>query len=320
LTCVRYVDILSVVMALLALRNVSVHAGGTWALWDVTLEIGAGEILGVFGRSGSGKSTLARVCTGLQKPTSGTVIVGGEQAEPFKVAAAFSQPAYADELTVYENLDMFACAWGIPRKRRIKEVPAAIERVRLGEYRSSRASMLSSGALSRLEIARGLLADSPVLVIDCLFDTLEPSLAESLWDHMLECKRALGKSFIILTGSGRIAEMCGRIAVISRGKIAFTGRPEDFRRLAGEDIVVLGDVANPLTRTRIAERLSVVITEEDGFLSFRVANGERVVGELLSEFGNEMSCVYLKRPSLEDALDVLSRGASSVAAGTGGKK
>lgn len=307
-------------MALLALRNVSVHTTGTWALWDVTLEIEAGEILGVFGRSGSGKSTLARVCAGLQDPTSGTVVVGDEQTGPFKVAVAFSQPAFAPELTVYENLDMFACAWGMPGKRRIKEVPAAIERLGLGGVRSSRASTLSSGALSRLEIARGLLADSPVLVIDCLLDTMEPSLTESLWDYMLECRRTLGRSFIILTGSGRIAEMCGRIAVISRGKIAFVGRPEDFRRLAGEDIVVLGDMANPVTRTRIAEQLSVVITEEDGFLSFRVANGERVVGELLSEFGNEMSCVYLKRPSLEDALDVLSRGGSSVAAGTGDRK
>ena len=308
-------------MAVLAVRNVSVHAVGTWALWDVTLEMGAGEILGVFGRSGSGKSTLARVCAGLEEPTSGTVVIGDEQqAKPYKVSVAFSKPAYAPELTVYENLDMFACAWEVPRRRRVKEVPAALERLKLSGFRSARASTLSSGALARLEIARVLLADSPVLVIDCLLDTLEPAMLESLWDYMLECKRVLGKSFVILTGSGKIAEMCGRIAVISRGKIAFLGRPEDFRRLAGEDVVVLGDMANPLTRTRIQEQLSVVIQEEDGFLSFRVANGERVVGELLSEFGNEMSCVYLKRPSLEDALDVLARGGSSIAAGTGGTR
>jgi len=308
-------------MAVLALRNVSVHTASTWALWDVTLEVGAGEVLGVFGRSGSGKSTFARVCAGLREPTSGAVLLGEqEQANPPRASVAFSQPAFAPELTVYENLDMFACAWQIPRRRRVKEVPAALERLKLSEFRSSRASTLSSGALARLEIARALLADSPVVIIDCLLDTLDPSLLESLWDYMLDCRRALAKSFVILTGSGKIAEMCGRIAVMSRGKIGFLGRPEDFRRLAGEDVVVLGDMANPLTRSRIQEQLSVVIKEEDGFLSFRVANGERVVGELLSEFGNEMSCVYLKRPSLEDALDVLSRGGSSVAAGTGGAR
>ncbi len=305
-------------MAVLALRNVSVHAAKTWALWDVTLEIGAGEIIGVFGRSSSGKSTLARVCAGLQEPTSGSVVLSdGEQDKLFNVSVALNQPTYAPELTLYENLDMFACAWKMPGKRRAKEVPAVLERLKLSEFRSARASTLSSGALARMEIAKGLLADSPVLVIDCLFDKLDPDMLESLWEYMLDCRRSQGKSFVILTGCGKIAEMCGRIAVISRGKIGFLGRPEDFRKLAGEDMVVLGDMANPLTRSRIQEQLSVVIKEEDGFLSFKVANGERVVGELLSEFGNEMSCVYLKRPSLEDALDVLSRGGSSAAAGTG---
>lgn len=290
-------------------------------LWDITLEVGAGEIVGVFGRSGSGKSTLASILAGLEEPTSGLVMIGDpDQAKPFKVSVAFSAPAYAPELTVYENLDMFASACGMVGRRRAKEIPAMLERLKLSEWRSARASSLSSGALGRLEIARGLLADSPVLVIDSLLDSLDPAVFESLWDYMLDLKRSLTKSFVILTGSGRVAEVCGRIAVISRGRIGFLGRPEDFRRLAGEDVIVLGDMDNPLTRSRIQEQLSVVITEEDGFLSFRVANGERVVGELLSEFGNEMSCVYLKRPTLEDALDVLARGGSSISAGTGGRK
>lgn len=313
-------------MAQLALNNVSKHMAATWTLWDVSLEVGAGEIVGVFGRSGSGKSTLASIIAGLEEPTSGSIVVGESKGgcsdklkmRP-KVSVAFSTPAFAPDLTVYENLDLFSCAWGMPFRRRGKEISAMLERMKLSEWRSAKAGVLSSRELARLELAKGLLADSPVLVIDSLLDTLDPSIFESLWDYMLDIKRALGKSFVILTGSGRVAEVCGRIAVISRGRIGFVGRPEDFRRLAGEDVVVLGDMANPMTRNRIQEQLSVVIREEDGFLSFRVANGERVVGELLSEFGNEMSCVYLKRPTLEDALDVLASGGSSVAAGTGKK-
>jgi ABC-2 type transport system ATP-binding protein len=309
------------VMALLALKNVSKHTVGTWALWDVTLEVGSGEIVGIFGRSGAGKSTLASILAGLEEATSGSIVIGDpDNPTPFKVAVALATPAYAPELSVYENLDMFASACGMAGRRRSKEIPAMLERLKLSEWRSARASSLSSGALIRLEIARGLLADSPVLVIDSLLDSLDPAVFESLWDYMLDLKRAMGKSFVILTGSGKVAEACGRIAVISRGRIGFLGRPEDFRRLAGEDVIVLGDMDNPLTRSRIQEQLSVVITEEDGFLSFRVAHGERVVGELLSEFGSEMSCVYLKRPTLEDALDVLARGGSNVTAGTGEKR
>lgn len=304
-------------MPLLAAKNLSKHVGGTWALWDVSLEIQAGEIVGILGRSGSGKTLLTSVLAGLEEPTSGTLVAGDPDMRPFKVAAALSKPAYAPDLTVYENLDMFAMAWGMPARRRAKEVPHMMERLKLTDRRSAGAGSLSTGELARMEIARGMLADSPVLVIDSLLDTLDPAVFESLWDYMLDLKRAMNKSFVVLTGSGKIAEVCQRIAVLARGKIAFLGRPEDFRRLAGEDVVVLGDMSNPMTRHRIQERLSVVIQEEDGFLSFRVANGERVVGELLSEFGNEMSCVYLKRPTLEDALDVLARGGSSVTAGTG---
>lgn len=302
-------------MALLVLNSISKHVAGSWALWDVNLEVEPGEIIGILGRSGSGKTMLARVLAGLEQPTSGSFLTGDADMKPFKVSVALSRPAYAPDLTVYENLDMFGLAWGIPGRRRSKDIPFLLERLRLSDQRGTRAGMLNSGALARMEIARSLLPDSPLIVIDSLLDSVDSDLFESLWDYLLDLKRVSSKSVLVLTGSGRIAEVCQRIAVISRGRIAFLGRPEDFRRLAGEDVVVLGDMNNPMTRQRIQERLSVVIQEEDGFLSFRVANGERVVGELLSEFGNEMSCVYLKRPTLDDALEVLATGGSTVTAG-----
>lgn len=306
-------------MALLVVNNLSKHVAGSWALWDVTLEVQPGEIIGILGRSGSGKTTLASVLAGLDEPSSGS-LASGDPDTPFKVSTALSQPAYAPELTVYENLDMFGVAWGLVGKRRGKDIAFLLERLQLSDLRSARASTLSSGALARMEIARALLADSPLVVIDSLLERLDPKVFESVWEYMLDLKRTTARSFVVLTGSGRIAEVCQRIAVMSRGRIVFLGRPEDFRRLAGEDMVVLGDMKNSMTRHRIQERLSVVIQEEDGFLSFRVANGERVVGELLSEFGSQMSCVYLKRPTLDDALEVLAQGGSTVAAGAGGKQ
>lgn len=306
-------------MAVLELQNVSKRIGDSWALWDVCLEIGSSEVIGILGRSGSGKTTLARVLAGLQKLTSGSMVIDSSGSEK-SVAVAFSSPVYAPELTVYENLDMFGVACGIPAKRRTKEIPAMLQRLHLSEHRSTLASSLPSGALAKMEIARGLLIDSGVLVIDSLMDMLDSATFESVWDYILDLKRVMGRSFVILTRSGKVAEICGRMAVLSRGRIAFLGRPDDFRRLAGEDMIVLGDIENPVIMNRIQEHLSVVIREEDGFLSFRVANGERVIGDLLSEFGNEMSCVYLKRPTLEDALDALAQSGGHVTANVGEKK
>ena len=301
-------------MALVTAVNLNKRLGGKSALWDINLEINEGEILGVYGRSGSGKSTLASILAGLDIPTSGDVFWGDDDEAQFCPSLAFSSPAVAPELTVYENLNLFASLWGIPRKKRGKEISFLLELLKLSDFRSVRVSTLSSGALCRLELARALVTDSPLVIIDSLLDSLDSDIFEKLWEHILTLRRSESKSFVIMTSSSKVAEVCGKIAVIHRGRIGFIGQPDDFKRLAGEDMVVLGDVSDPIVKKRIQEKFSLVIQEEQGFLSFRVSNGERAVGDLLAEYGSDLSCVYLKRPTLEDALDVLANGSSSVTA------
>ncbi|MCE5322652.1 ABC transporter ATP-binding protein [bacterium] len=300
-------------MAIVNIESLSMRAGGTWALWDVNLEIGEGEITAIFGRAGSGKSVLAKIICGLDEPTSGSIFWNGQQ-NPGCVSIALDKPAFAPDLTVYENLDMFASLWRVPKKKRARQISFVLELMKLSDYSTIMADRLSTGMLRRFEIARALIADAPVTIIDSLLDTLDPDILEKLWDHMLSLRRAEMKSFIVMTSRGKIAEMCPRIAVIHRGRINFLGRPDDFRRLAGEDMVVLGDITNPSVKSRIREQLSVVIQEEDGFLSFRVSNGEKMIGNLLAEYGSDLSCVYLKRPTLEDALDVVAMGGLKVMA------
>jgi ABC-2 type transport system ATP-binding protein len=302
-------------MSLLKIENLGKRADGKWILWDVNLEVSEGEIVGVLGRSDSGKTALTRVIAGLDQPTNGSIVLG-DPSEPEAITPSFamSQPAYAPELTVHENVAMFAALWKVPGRKRGNEIARLLELLQLTESRAKRPAQLSSGALVRLEIARALVADCALTVIDGLLDHLDSDMLEKLWEYLLEQRRRRGKSVLIMTSSGKVAEMCSRLAVISRGKIVFLGRPDDFRRLAGDDLIVLGELSSPMVRTKIQERFSVVIREEDGFLSFRVAKGEKMVSDLLAEFGSELGCVYLKRPKLEDALDVLAGGGTIVAA------
>jgi ABC-2 type transport system ATP-binding protein len=217
---------------------------------------------------------------------------------------------------VYENLEMFAALWGVPRRKRTKEISFLLELLGLSDYRSTRPVHLSRGALGRLEIARAMVADAPVLIIDSLLDTLERPILEGLWDHLLKLRREESKSVVVFTSFGRIAELCNRMAVIHRGQLVYIGGTDDFKHAAGDDMVVLGDISNAMVRSRIKERMSMEIREEDGFLSFKVTNGERAITDLLSEFGGELGCVYLKRPTLEDALDAITGGRTAYAAET----
>lgn len=297
-------------MTLLALNKVGLRRGGKWVLWDVCLEIEPGRIMAVLGRSGSGKTALARVMTGLDKPASGDVSPNadfGPANEPIRPAVlALETPAFAPELTVYENLDAFAALWKVPSRGRAKQITLLLELLGLADRRSSPAGSLSAGALRRLEIARALTAETPLTVIDSLLDTLDRDIFESLWEHLLSLRRDGPRSVVVMTSSARVAEAAGRIAVLHSGRIVFDGQPDDLRRLAGEDAVVLGEIAEPAARDRIGDRFSVVVREEDGFLSFRTSGGERIARELLAEFGGDVGCVYLKRPTLDDALDALS--------------
>lgn len=305
------------VMALLKTQNLGKRIDGKWVLWDVNLEVGSGEILGVLGRSDSGKTTLARIIMRLDQPTNGVVTYGEDAGESSsKISAAFRDSVVVPELSVYENLSLFTSLWGASRKQRGREIAHILEMLLLSDSRSKRPAQLSSGAGQRLELARALVAETSLVLIDGLLDTLDTGLLEKVWEYMLEQRRAHDRSFLVLTASGRVAEMCGRLAVISRGKIGFVGKPEDFRRLAGDDMVVLGELSSPMLRTQIEQRFSVVIREDDGFLSFRVCKGEKVVSDLLAEFGPELGCVYLRRPRLEDALDALSGDVNNVYADT----
>ncbi len=315
-------------MALMRLENVGKRAGGKWVLWDVSLEIGEREILAVFGRSGSGRTALARILAGLDEPACGSITWDDRGTAPDnafvqndsrrvvapRVSLGFESPALAPELTLHENLHMFASLWGVPNRARGKRIALLLELVGLAERRSARPAQLSSGEARRAEIARAIVADAPVTVIDSLIDTLDRDIFEKLWDYLLVQRRDRGKAFVVTTVSARAAGLCTRMAVIDKGKIVFLGRPDDFRRLGGEDLVVLSELESPALRKRIEERLSVVIREEEGVLSFRVANGERMISDLLAEFGSDVGCVYLKRPTLDDALDALSGGTHVVAA------
>ncbi len=314
-------------MPLLTLNNVSVRLGKSWVLWDVGLEINSADLVAVFGKSGSGKTVLTAVLAGLIKPTRGSVERCGQDSDedlPRGVATiekdriwvmpAFENPTVAPELTVYENLCLFASLSGTAYRSRSRQIAYMLEFLDLTARRNAKPSELSTGELKRVEIGRVFLADSPVVVIDSLLDSIERGLLEKVWDHILSERRAKGRTFVLTTRSSRIASLCPRITVLHRGRNAFTGRPEDFRKLGGQDMVVLTELANPALQERISERLSVIIKEEEGFLSFRVSDAEKTISSLLAEFGSEIGCVYLRRPTLDDALEVLESGTQSVAA------
>jgi NitT/TauT family transport system ATP-binding protein len=196
-------------------------AGKLLVLDDVYLTLNDNEIVALLGRSGCGKSTLMRIIAGLMPPSSGTVTIAGEQvAGPAgQVAMVFQSFALFPWLTVLENVEIGLEAQGVAPEQRKKQALAAIDLIGLDGYESAYPKELSGGMRQRVGLARALVVNPKVLLMDEPFSTLDVLTAETLRTDLLDlwCEGRMPISSI-LTVTHDIEEavlMCDRILVFS---------------------------------------------------------------------------------------------------------
>lgn len=302
-------------MPLIKFENIKYNNGNTWVLNGINLEIKPAEVLGIYGKTSSGKTTIAQIIAGLILPTSGRTYIDFANNHPHPVSLSFQRPALAAELSVYENLNAFASLHGIASRDRQREISFLLELVELSYCRNLNVSCLSHGQSIRLEIARVLLADSPITIFDGILDNLPSKLTEKLWEYLESMVRVSSKSIIICTTSAKISEMCSRLVVLEGGCIRFSGKPDELRKFAKEDTLILGSLKDIKIKDKISEDLAVEIIEDDGFWTLKVNDPETQAGRLLAEYGSKLGCIYIKKLNLEDALNNISIGKSSERAG-----
>lgn len=219
------------------------YPNGTIAVRDVTLTIGAGEILSIVGGSGCGKSTLLRLLSGLDHPTVGTVEVDGAQiVGPHPaVGIVFQEPRLLPWLTVENNIG-FGLAH-LSRAERRDRVHTVLKRVGLSDYGSRWPRELSGGQSQRVAIARALVTRPSVLLLDEPFSALDAFTRVELQDHLLEIWEDTRPTLVLVTHdieeavalASRVVVMRpfpGRVAQISNVTLA---RPRDRLSHAFDD-------------------------------------------------------------------------------------
>ena len=290
-------------------KHVSRMANGRMLLKDISLRVFQGEIFGILGRSGGGKTTLLRILAGLDKPNSGSVVIQAFEDDNSDwvdtiPAVALQSPGVAPELTVNENMRLFARLWGLPRRGRSAKIAKYLEMLELSDLRMRRVRDLPHSAKIRLELARTLVSESNIVMIDCLLETLPQHIHINVWRH-LQSRAKNGAAIIIATVSSQEAELCERISLIKNGRIEFIGAPEELIRSVGPNTIVVKAVRPPLVMEKIKEKLCVAVEQRDGALVFTTSNGCAAVSEIISELGSDISAVYLQQPNLADALEKL---------------
>jgi ABC-2 type transport system ATP-binding protein len=202
------------------------------AVNDVSFTVHAGEVMGLLGPNGAGKSTLIRMMTTLVPITSGTVIVAGHNVATDPDAARLAigvipQAMTTDvDLSVQENLSIYAKLYGVSREERQRRIPALLDLVKMGDRRMSLVKTLSGGMRRRVEIARGLVHSPSILFLDEPTTGLDPVSRIDVWQLLALVRREHKLTILITTHYMDEADrLCDRIAIVDRGHLVALDTP-----------------------------------------------------------------------------------------------
>ena len=208
-------------------RGVTKRFGDRVALRDVSFEAADGELVAVIGPNGAGKTTLLSIVGGLLKADAGEV-----SRPPREVGWVPQQGAVYSKLSVAENLRLFA------RLEKVADPDAAVDRMLeqtgLRERARDELGKLSGGNRQRVNIAVGLLADPPVLLLDEPSSALDPRQRERLWEFILELARG-GTTVVFSTHDvGEAERYADRVLVLADGELLFAGTPSELESAVGD--------------------------------------------------------------------------------------
>ncbi len=218
--------------AAINVKNIVKKFGDFTAVDDVSFTVERGEIFGLLGPNGAGKSTIIRMLTTLIPPTSGTAEVDGIDVikNPDgvrKVIGVIPQALTSDlELSVYENLLIFAKLYGVPREKRNALIADLLEQVELTKWANEQVKKLSGGMRRRVEIARGLVHQPRVLFLDEPTTGLDPVSRAAVWEMVRKIKAQHELTVLLTTHYMDEADnWCDRIAIVDHGHLMALDSP-----------------------------------------------------------------------------------------------
>jgi putative ABC transport system ATP-binding protein len=211
--------------SLVQLENVtkkydSLRPGGSPAVADISITVEAGEAVAIMGPSGSGKSTLLNLIAGLDRPTSGTVRVGGERVDLLsetnaarfrrrRVGMIFQFFNLLDDMTVIDNVLLPAQLAGQPKAEARARADELLTKLRIGQYKDTYPARLSGGERQRVAIARALVNRPPLLLADEPTGALDTANGEEIGELLLDLNSS-GQTLILVTHSPDLAARYAR--------------------------------------------------------------------------------------------------------------
>jgi len=294
--------------------HITKRYGDFTAVDDVSFAVATGEIFGLLGPNGAGKSTLIRMMTTLLPITSGRAIINGydvakQPDEARGCMGVIPQAMTSDiDLTVQENLDIYAKLYNVPKEQRKRNIDELLETVDLGKWRDAQTKTLSGGMRRRLEIARGLVHSPRIFFLDEPTTGLDPVSRVAVWEMLTTIKDRHGLTILITTHYMDEADrLCDRVAIIDHGKLVALDSPLALKAsVPGSNVIEVqfkGAPANWVERLASLEDVKSVQSQAGDSYRIMSSNGSKTTTELVEmavKAGVEVKSLSVQNTTLDD--------------------
>lgn len=278
--------------------------GSFYALQNLNLTVEDGTVFGFVGANGAGKSTTFSILSTLLQPSAGDAFINGlsvtKNAHEVRKQIGYMPDFFGvyDQLKADEYLDFYGASYGLKPKERELLIPKLLELVNLESKRYEYVDLLSRGMKQRLCLARALIHDPNILILDEPASGLDPRARVEMRDILRELK-SMGKTILISSHIlPELAEMCDSIGVIDSGKLIAQGSVQEIQAKLQSEKVICVKVAGPL-------QLVIPFFENDPFVSKIVEKPDKQTVEFLYR-GNEQEQIELLRKAMMQQLPILS--------------
>lgn len=293
-------------------RDLRIDYDNVCAVRDLSLDVGAGEVCGLIGPNGAGKTSTMRALLGLLEPTYGEIEMAGvdireHPGDANRVVGFMPDfPPMYDDLMCWEFLDLFAASYGVPRRDRMPLIDEKLELVGLTEKKNAFINGLSRGMRQRLMLAKTLLPEPRILILDEPVSGVDPQ-GRIDFKNVLKMLAAEGRTIVISSHIlAEMSEFCTSVAIMERGRMVVNGRIDEINaRIMGDTVLTVEILSDPgQFRAMIAnDPLAGPIEAVGKRFQFRYAGTIEQSSELLCNLvlgGVKVAAFAPKRENLEE--------------------
>jgi ABC-2 type transport system ATP-binding protein len=293
-------------------QDITREFDGFKAVDGLSLQIKKGEVFGFLGPNGAGKTTSINMMVGLLKPTSGRVIIDGQDMGKFDKASIGVCPQELvlwDHLTCQESLKLIGDMYEVPKDVLKQRVDQLLEDLFLTDKANTLVKNLSGGMKRRLNLAMAVVHEPEIVVLDEPSEGLDPQSRRVLWRYIRSLRDDDGKTVILTTHLMDEADrLSDRVAIIDHGKLLLLDTPENLKKEIGEGDVVEITLSDPKMNLDVIDKLKNVenlmsVLEVDGVINLRALNAMSKLPHIMENIekaGVHVADLSVRQNTLED--------------------